>query len=1045
MKRILLFIALFLTRPFLFAQLPIKAERTISFTTEEGSNMSVDLSPDGKTIVFDLLSDLYTLPSKGGNATQITRGIAVNSYPVWSPKGDKIACLSDATGDIRLTVMDVFGNNQQTFGEKAFRAPVWIGPDGWVTTPRPSHLDFPLYHLSGGEVQLPKDIFDIVGAAADGKVIYYKQQAESGGWGIYQYGTSTGAKRMLTELQKREAQNIKVSKDSHLLSYLLRDGVSCSLMLVDLSTKKERLLTKWEQYVQSAVGLENYAFSADCKKILIGYGGKIHMIEVETGKDEIVPFKAEVKVDMGKQNDARFNLSQDSLQVKYTRSAQASPDGKHLVFAALNRIYVMDLPNGRPRILVNQPFSQFQPCWSPEGKQIAFVSWSDKEFGQVWKVKTDGSGLTQVTHDAGFYHYPCWSPDGRSIAVNQAASVEEGKPIMVSGGGDNVIGKLLSVNLKDKKIKVITDSISVINRVVYSADRELFIYKPDIRTSGGKCLISVNHKLEKKTLAVAKNNSGFYELDFRQIVFSPDGRYMVFTGEENLHLVPVAPIDTPTILDRNLQKLPVIRFARGGFDPYWEQDGKVLNWSFANQYFEIDPDKIIAAAIKAIEEREKKGLPAPQILDVYINPDKTITIDLKVPQKTGMGLLALKNVRIISMKGTEVIEKGTVLLKDGRFTNVGKAEDINIPKEAKVLDLTGKTIMPGLIDLHDHVSRSAEIFPEQKWIFSAGLAYGTTTARDPTGGHDAFGYREVLATGQMRGPRYFSVGQAVRGHYNIINLEEARIIVQNRARMGGVVVKQYTQPTRLKRQLLLLACEEAGLNMTNEVEKRDKNGFIGHIKDGTAGVEHNPYWGEVYDDVIQLTAKSGTYLTVTLQVAYGVQEGRNQFIEKFEEPDEKMSRFYPQDQIKSRQEEIKKLKIYAEAEDELPPFTNQSKIDAAIRHAGGKVTMGSHGNDPALGAHFEIWALQMGGLSNLEALQAATIMAAGALGMQKDLGSIEPSKIADLIILNKNPLDNIRNTIEIQSVMKDGVLYDGNTLDEVWPKAKKFKMNKPHY
>jgi imidazolonepropionase-like amidohydrolase len=86
----------------------------------------------------------------------------------------------------------------------------------------------------------------------------------------------------------------------------------------------------------------------------------------------------------------------------------------------------------------------------------------------------------------------------------------------------------------------------------------------------------------------------------------------------------------------------------------------------------------------------------------------------------------------------------------------------------------------------------------------------------------------------------------------------------------------------------------------------------------------------------------------------------------------------------------------------------------------------------------------MGGLSNLEALQASTIMAAGALGMQKDLGSIEPGKIADLIILNKNPLDNIRNTIEIQSVMKDGVLYDGNTLDELWPMKKKFKYTKSY-
>jgi hypothetical protein len=847
----------------------------------------------------------------------------------------------------------------------------------------------------------------------------------------------------LIECGKKGIEGVKVSNDAHWLSYLQREGVSSSLILVDLSTKKEKVLANWQQRVLSD-RLSNYAFSADSKKIIIGFGGKIHIVYVETGKDEIVPFKAEVKFDMGKPNEAEFKVLQDSLQVKYIRSAEGSPDGKHLVFSALNKIYIMDLPNGKPRLLVNQPFSQFHPSWSPDGKYITYVSWSDKEFGQVWKVGLSGNGLTQVTQDAGFYHYPCWSPDGGSIAVNQASSVIEGTPMLVTRDCGYTIGKLLSVNLEDRKVKVIADSISVINKVAYSADGALFIYKPDIRTSGEKCLISVNKKMEKKTLAVATDS--YEELRFRQIVLSPDGKYIVFTNEENLHLVPVAPTGMPTVLGDKTKKLPVIRFARGGFDPHWEHGGKVLNWSFANQYFEIDRDKIVAAAIKAAEEREKKGLTAPQILDVDIAPDKTITIYLKVPQKTGKGLLALKNIRIISMKGAQIIEKGTVLIKDGKFVAVDKVEDVNIPGEAKVMDMTGKTIMPGLIDLHDHLYPPSEIFPQQDWSFMAGLAYGTTTAREPSGGHDAFGYQELVATGQKIGPRFYNVGHSVREvlYPNIINIQEARIIVQNRARMGAVAVKQYTQPTRLKRQLLLLASEEAGLNMTNEVQQ-DMPGFISHLKDGTSGIEHNPLWGEAYNDVIQLVARSGIYLTSTLQVAYGTQLAKNQFMGRFEKPDNKIYRFYPQAQIKYRQEELEKLKIYAEAQEELSPFTNQSKVVAAIRKAGGRVTMGSHGEDPGLGAHFETWALQMGGLSNLEALQASTIMAAGALGMQKDLGSIEPGKIADLIILNKNPLDNIRNTIEIQSVMKDGVLYDGNTLDEIWPVKKKFKFYKTNY
>jgi len=989
--------------------------------------MDVDISPDGKTLLFTLLGDIYSMPATGGTATQLTRGLALNLSPVWSPDGHYIAYRSDATGVWRLHVRDlkgtfqsVLGKSDETLGSKVYGLDITWTPEGHYIA-----LGDSIYGLAGGKLA-QTNIRHLAGFSADRKAAYFLDSGK-----IYRNDLATGERTAMAPINSWFIRRGALSPDAHWWAYISDSNSKRSLTLLDLQNNTRRILipsfcVQDSSYLSEFVPAQHFSFSPDSKSIFIGYGGKIHHINIANGEDKVVPFVANVHADLGPFNYNTYRLSHDSLIVKYTRSANASPDGKHLVFSALAKLYVEDIPSGKTRILADQPVGQFQPVYSPDGKWIAYVSWNDTIGGYLWRVSASGGQPERLTSIPGQYQRPAWSPDGTLLAVVKGDAVLRDRD---SEGQ----GQLELVPMDDGPIRVIDDTVPMWNQLTFSSNGKRIIYEPGSRK---KSTLPRNTQIISKDLdgkdiqVLAVRQPGRFNLPLFQRTVSPDGKYVVYSAGEDLYLVPTCTVGGPIVLYSPSQKFSVIRFAQG-VDPNWEKGGAVLSWNYGNRFYRVAPQKIISKATKEIQKRETSEQPDDDIITSLVNPDQVIKMNVKTPRSFAHGTLVLKGVKIITMQGPKIIEHGSIVIRDGRFVAVGPSSLVHIPAEAKQLDLAGTTIIPGFVDLHSHMRIPPDVFPQQSWMYLANLAYGVTTVRDPSLSFDSFGYGELLETGQMIGPRLFTVGRSVSpGNVRCNTIFDARAIVQKRALFGGKVIKQYTLPNRIQRQWLLMASKETGLNMTNEGDY-DPMLQVGMIKDGSTGVEHNPVWGDVYKDFISLFSKTGIYLTPALQACYGKEEAKQYFDYTYwHEPDTKLRCFTPDLNLERITKAISADSLH-------PGFLTPTRIDARITHQGGRITMGSHGEDQGIGAHNEIWALQMGGLTNLEALRSATILAAEGLGVQQDLGSIEVGKIADLVILNKNPLDDIHNTREIRYVMKDGILYDGDTLDELWPVVKK--------
>jgi len=1023
--------------------LTLRPERTISFETTEGTYMNVDVSPDGRMLVFDLLGDLYTLPIGGGQATRITSGMAYDYHPVFSPDGRRIAYVTDASGSDNIWTVAVDGSDAKPLTRERERAVAGVEwtPDGEYVLTRRGALW--LYHKDGGSgTQLTRDA-QANGAmgpvfSPDGRFIYFSARAGNPfghsaslanitGWQIRRLDRLTGDVAQITAVPYG-AFRPRISPDGRWMVYGSRVDAVTGLRVRDLQTDADEwLLQRTDRDNAESAGtldlMPRYDFTPDGSVIIIGTGGTFHRVDLATRQDTRIAFRAQVEQQLAAFVYQQERLPNDAVSVRNIRYASRSPDGKRMALSALSRVYLMDLPGGAPRAIPAQPGGQFQPVFSPDGRSLAWITWHDTAGGHVWKMTLPGGPPQRLTQHAGFYIHPTWSADASKLAF-----IRE-DPAAFRNVWSRNTGQILWVDANTPgRVQYVTSAPSD-NRLTFSRDGTRITYVSEVGAAGGGPDGPPSNPSRLASIRLDGTDKRIHAnigAEAYEIVPSPDNRFVAFAVREDIYVaaLPLTP-EPPTISDRTGPG-PVKRITReGGIDVHWEDNGATLAWNFANTYYHVNAERALLASPEARDTTPRGAGAAPAA--AAVKPD-SVVIAMSVPRHSPRGTVVLRGGDIITMRGDEVMRNATLIVTDNRITWVGPTAQAQVPANARVIDITGKTVMPGLADIHAHLRPPRDIFVQAAWPYLANLAFGVTTTRDVSSSNDGFAYYELVEAGMVLGPRIYSTGRAMLpGNIRIESLDDARASVAHYKRLGTNVVKQYTQPHRRQRQWLIQAVRELGMNATNEGAS-DLRLDLTMITDGYTGFEHALPVADLYGDVIRFIAESRTWYTPTLVVAYGGPTAEWYFYQNTNVHDDvRLNRFTPHEIVDRRTR-----RGNWNHPDEFH-FIAVARGAARIMQGGGNIALGAHGEEQGICAHWELWALQMGGLTNHQALRAATAMAIEGLGFQQDLGTLESGKLADLLVLDRSPLEDIRNSTSIRYVMKNGELFEAETLRQIWP------------
>ncbi len=1017
----------------------------VSIDTDEGTWMNVDVSHDGSQIAFDLLGDIYVMPVAGGEAKSIVQGIAWDMQPRFSPDGRFIAFTSDRGGGDNIWIVDSTGGEPSQVSKETFRllnSPAW-SPDGEFIVARKHFTsrrslgagEMWLFHRSGGDglqmTEKPNEQKDVGEPAFSpcGRYLYYSQDVTPGN--TFEYNKDVnGEIYAIQRLDRHTGETDRIirgpggairptpSPDGRTIAFIRRVRYRTTLFLHDVESGREwPLYDDLERDMQETWAIHGVypaiAWTPDSAAIVFWARGKIRRIDIESSQVSVVPFRVRDTRRIAPALRHRVAVAPETFDVRLLRWASVSPAGDSVVYSALGRLYIRALPDGEPRRLTEQDTHfEYYPSFSRDGRHVVYVSWDDEALGAVRIVSAAGGEGRAVTPAPGHYVEPVLSPDGSTIVYRKAGGGSLTSPMWSGDQGVYQIsiesGTPTRITRKGRRPQFGT-----------AGDRVYLIHASQDGEKDKHELFSIDLDGSDERTEATSENAVEYAI-------SPDGQWLAFVERFNAYVTAFPRTGKPISVGPKMTSVPVKRVSRdaGEFVHFSGDSGK-LHWTLGPELYTRDLKDAFAHL-----EGAPETLPEP--------PESGVNISFKAPYEKPRGRLALINARLITMRGDEIIDPGTIVVEQNRIIALGRTDDLKIPGGTEVVDLAGCTIIPGLVDVHDHGPHGANGFiPEQNWALHAKLAFGVTTVHDPS--HDTrliFSSSELAKAGAIVAPRIFSTGTILYGaagsfKAEVDSLEDAKSHLRRMQAVGAFTVKSYNQPRRDQRQQVIAAAREVGMMVVPEGGALLQHNLT-MVVDGHTGVEHCVPVEHVYNDVTSLWAASQTGYTPTLTVAYGGLGGESYWYQHTNVwEDEHLATFLPAFVI----DPVSRRRTMA-PDNEWNHF-NAAGVCKKFTDAGKKVNLGAHGQLAGLAHHWELWMFAQGGMTPLEVIRAGTLNPAHYLGLDGDIGSLEPGKLADLVVLTRNPLDDIRNTTSMRYVMLNGRLYDARTLAEIAPTPRK--------